>query len=1075
MNLLQGPTTARWAASACLLFSGFVVLRWLFGFEWGAGFPGLVQSSVVSALLLLASSATIWVMTGWPQAQAPSIRARRIVCGLALLLSVVPVLMLVQSITDASLGIDIPHRGVLPSASNPTPGRISPNASIALLLLFAAMALLAGAPLRRAQRLGAACVGAAALIACLGALGHLLRLEQLYHWGSFHKLTLPTALGVLLLATALWEQLLRWSGTAARIDLNERRITWRSLGVLSFVAIAAGASGFAALESEFERARKDDMRATAFITGEALTHALDAGTWLSANITTRPVVVEPLTRLAATEADPAALERLRATTRSLLTDGVAAVRFLDPAGRPLAEAGRFAATPATPGLALAQPYAPDARLVWAGGYVLVTEQPVMDRGQLVGLFHAEQRLSLMDRLAARIRDGEASSDVLVCNRIADRATCLPSRLHPVPANVPMFDAQGRPLLPVARALLGESGVDLTADVRGVQVAAAYAPLGRTGLAMIVKTDTADLFGAIRQRLSLLALLLAGLVLAGTWVLRRHVRPLVQQLSSEQARYRAILDNSSDAFIGLNGAGDVTDWNLQAERMFGYTAAEAQGRRLSELIIPPESRAAHDAGMARFCLTGTGRIVNQRIELAALHRDGRLVDVELSVAAMPLGNGFVAHAFLRDIGQRKTAARLLAASEQRMRDIANSIPAMVGVFDAQERCVYANDMALQLHGLAHGKGVGMLMRDSLGARSYALHEPHVREVLKGHAQTFEGALPWRGGTGHFQVHLVPMRDPDGDAVTGFYLMTFDITELRSAQLQQQRSEHRLRAIADNLPVLISYIDREQRLGFINKTFHEWIGVEPEQAMGKPLKTLLGPELYGQRQAALERALAGERQEFEVVSTALGITRHLHIVYEPDRQADGSIVGVFGMAADVTVMKQAELHLQELAHVDPLTGLPNRREFESRLQLALARARRQRQAMAVIFLDVDHFKAINDGHGHAVGDVVLKEFGERVRAAIRGTDTAARLAGDEFVVILEGLHGDAEATRVAAKLVAAIRPPMLLPGGGEIEVTTSVGMACWSGQGDGAQDILARADRALYRAKAAGRDTFSQTTF
>ena len=108
-------------------------------------------------------------------------------------------------------------------------------------------------------------------------------------------------------------------------------------------------------------------------------------------------------------------------------------------------------------------------------------------------------------------------------------------------------------------------------------------------------------------------------------------------------------------------------------------------------------------------------------------------------------------------------------------------------------------------------------------------------------------------------------------------------------------------------------------------------------------------------------------------------------------------------------------------------------------------------------------------------MLKTFATRIRAAVRTTDTVARLAGDEFVVILEGLHDDAEASHVAAKLVDTIREPMPLAGGGLIGVTTSVGMACWGGTGDGAEDILDRADRALYRAKAAGRDTFAQTVF
>jgi diguanylate cyclase (GGDEF)-like protein/PAS domain S-box-containing protein len=593
-------------------------------------------------------------------------------------------------------------------------------------------------------------------------------------------------------------------------------------------------------------------------------------------------------------------------------------------------------------------------------------------------------------------------------------------------------------------------------------------------------------------------------------------------------------------------------------------------------------------------------VNQRIEVVALHRDGRRIDVELYVAAMAEGNEFVAHAFVRDISRRKAADRQLAASEQLVRDVTNAIPAIVGVFDAEERCIFANELALKVHGLNRDQAIGLLMRDGLGEQSYALHQPHVREALQGRRQSFEGSMPWRGGMGHFQIHLVPMRDPQTDTVSGFYLMTFDITALRNAQLQQERSERRLRsitdnlpaliyhldadgrylfanrqfepmlglqpeqllghridevrdplyveqirprlreamagqtvvfesetgprdgpprkyqqtfvpefgadgrvigvfavtfditerklaeqrvsdaqarlkAIADNLPVLISYIDRQYRLTFANKTFQTWMGVDPELAVGSHLMALLGPQLYAQRLRQLTQAMAGERVEFEVVSEALGITRHLQTVYIPDRQPDGSIGGIYALSTDVTAMKDAERRLQDLARNDPLTGLPNRREFETRLVQALARAGRSHRAMAVIFLDVDHFKGINDGHGHATGDAVLKTFATRIRAAVRTTDTAARLAGDEFVVILEGLHDDTEASHVAAKLVEAIREPMPLPGGGEIHVTTSVGMACWGGTGEGAEDILDRADRALYRAKAAGRDTFAQTVF
>ncbi len=1193
-------STARWAALACMLIAAFAAARWSLQLDVGRLLPGLAEVGITSSVLLLLGGAAAWVMAGWPGGKAPDASARLAVQGLALLTALPPALMLVEAVSGMSLGIDIARTGTLPGPLNPHPGRISPNACVALMLLSGCQGLLAGAPGMLARRLSSTGIAVAALIAGVGILGYLLNLEQLYHWGSFNRLTLPTAAALALLSLSLWETRLRWTGVRERLDLHEQRITRRSLAVLALIAIAAGAGGFAALESEFERARREDVHSTAVVTGEALVSAVDSGVWLAQTIATRPVVVEQLAALAVNPQESARRERLRNITRSLLTAGVTAARFVDVAGATLAEAGSFAAQADTPSLALARDYAATSRLVWASGFILATDIPVMDKGALVGRLHSEQHLALMDRLVMRIRDADASSDVLICNRADQVASCVPSKLHPKPFTIPMSEANGNVNLPIGRALRGESGVLLTPDLRGVPVVAAYVPLGRTGLAMVVKADIEAVFAVIRQRLGWLALLLTALTLFGTWVLRQHVRPLVKQLAGEQARCRAILDHSNDAFIGMDGYGHVTDWNLQAERLFGYTAAEAMGCRLSELIIPPLTRAAHEAGMERFRRTGQGRVVNQRVEVIAQHRDGRQLEVELSVASLSTADGFAAHAFVRDVSQRKAAARQLAASEQRMRDVTNAIPAMVGVFDAQERCVFANDLALKVHQLGRDNAIGMPMREGLGEASYALHEAHVKAVLQGRRQTFEGSLPWRDGTGYFQIHLVPMRDAQTDAVNGFYLMTFDITALRSAQLQQERSERRLRsitdslpalishldadgrylfangqfqtlldlkpdrligqridevrdadyveqikpwldkamggqtvvfesetgprdgetrkyqqtyvpefdgagsvigvfavtfditerklveqrlsdaqahlkAIADNLPVLISYIDRHHRLTFVNKTFEEWMGVDPELAVGSHLKALIGPELYAQRHESLEQALRGERVEFEVVSPAPGQTRHLHTVYIPDRRTDGNIAGVYTLSTDITATKDVERRLQELARIDPLTRLPNRREFEERLTLALARSRRAQKAMAVIYMDVDHFKRINDGHGHAAGDAVLKEFATRIRRAVRSTDTAARLAGDEFVVILEGLQNDAEASRVAAKLVDAIRPPIPLPAGGEIHVTTSVGMACWGGVGEGAQDLLERADRALYRAKAAGRDTFAQTIF
>jgi diguanylate cyclase (GGDEF)-like protein len=169
-----------------------------------------------------------------------------------------------------------------------------------------------------------------------------------------------------------------------------------------------------------------------------------------------------------------------------------------------------------------------------------------------------------------------------------------------------------------------------------------------------------------------------------------------------------------------------------------------------------------------------------------------------------------------------------------------------------------------------------------------------------------------------------------------------------------------------------------------------------------------------------------------------------------------------------LRQAERRMAELALNDSLTGLANRRRFDERLPEALARARRQHSGTALLFLDVDRFKAINDTHGHAVGDAVLAGFARRLRKALRGTDFVARLAGDEFVAVLEGLHEAAEAELVAGKVVQAARRPLATPAG-PLRITTSVGVAYLPPEvACSAEALLALADQALYRTKRQGRD-------
>jgi diguanylate cyclase (GGDEF)-like protein len=189
---------------------------------------------------------------------------------------------------------------------------------------------------------------------------------------------------------------------------------------------------------------------------------------------------------------------------------------------------------------------------------------------------------------------------------------------------------------------------------------------------------------------------------------------------------------------------------------------------------------------------------------------------------------------------------------------------------------------------------------------------------------------------------------------------------------------------------------------------------------------------------------------------------------ERDASGKSLRFAGTYADVNDRKVAEARLRRLAEFDSLTDLPNRALFHERLQQAMVRATRGKP-MALLFLDIDHFKTVNDTLGHEAGDQMLKAFATRMQGAVRQSDTVARLAGDEFTIILEGLGSLADAQMLATKLVETLREPIALAGD-LLEITVSIGVAvCTPGELDDAA-LLRRADAALYEAKRRGRNGY-----
>ena len=300
---------------------------------------------------------------------------------------------------------------------------------------------------------------------------------------------------------------------------------------------------------------------------------------------------------------------------------------------------------------------------------------------------------------------------------------------------------------------------------------------------------------------------------------------------------------------------------------------------------------------------------------------------------------------------------------------------------------------------------------------------------------------------------------------------DVTERAASEQALRSSEQRLRSITDRLPMRVSYVDRDERVRFLNHAHETLFGKPRESLYGLTLRELVGDAAYRAVEHHVRAALQGESVTFESEFTSHEGYRCFSASYVPQFAQDGSTpLGFVAIASDITGQKLEERRLRELSHQDSLTGMLNRSGFDKCLREAMARTRGGRSLMALMYLDMDHFKKVNDSYGHFTGDLMLQGFAGRLARTLRAHDRIARIGGDEFSVIVEGLEHEADAAKVAQNLVQAMHPPFMLETG-SVQITTSIGVALWSGAAPlEPNDYLRQADELLYGAKAEGRDRF-----
>jgi diguanylate cyclase (GGDEF)-like protein/PAS domain S-box-containing protein len=563
-----------------------------------------------------------------------------------------------------------------------------------------------------------------------------------------------------------------------------------------------------------------------------------------------------------------------------------------------------------------------------------------------------------------------------------------------------------------------------------------------------------------------------------YFLRSIANVLTGALSLEHAtqttgRLAAIVETSLDAIVGRTPDGIVTSWNAAAERLFGYSADEMIGRSIS-ILAPPELNVEL---MAVNHQLKHGEVVKQ-FETVRIRKDGTRIEVASTVSPIKDANGRIvaASAISRDVTARRQSEAALRASEARVRAVVDSALDAVITIDHEGRILEFNPAAERIFGRARTDVLGIEMAEVLIPP--ALRDAH-RKGLGRYLQTGEGSMlgqrvetvALRADGSEFPIEIAIGRVPiDGPPLFTGYVR--DISERKLSEVQLRESEERYRDLFENASEPLATADLEGNLTEVNSAFERALGYDGETLIGSNLDLYLTPESLELAALHRDRKLSGEEAQSTYEQTFIS-NGGRHVILEVSTrliEEDGRPIGVQADCRDITARKVSEAELRRLAELnrhqachDQLTGLPNRVQLQERIEEALAAGRSSGEGFAVIVIDLDRFREINDSLGHDSGDVLLYEVAQRLRKAVRAPDIVARLGGDEFGILLTGLSGrQADWPRRVDQIKSVLERSVFVQ---QIPLTVeaSIGIAFHPEHGDTTELLLQHADVAMYVAK------------
>jgi len=553
--------------------------------------------------------------------------------------------------------------------------------------------------------------------------------------------------------------------------------------------------------------------------------------------------------------------------------------------------------------------------------------------------------------------------------------------------------------------------------------------------------------------------------------RRRMVTVIARDATERLRARRLLQESEERFrIAAQSLSDlIYEWDIatgallvlgDVDQRLGFAPGELP-RTLEawEDRIHPEDRDRVRNSLDRSLATDAPFAEEYRIG----RKDGEWLHWSNAGRTIRDAEGKPSRwiGVVTDVTEKRRTEAALKQSDERLRTLVHNAPVILFSVDRAGVFTHIDGRGLNL--------IRMRPADVVGHSSLELYASFpqivsaIHRALAGEDFTTTvsaGELSW-------EICVSARRDALGEPA-GAVGVAIDVTEQQKARRAADQSELRYRNLFERNLAGVFRTTTDGRFLDCNESFARIFGYDSrEEVLGRPASDFYGAP---QDRALTIRRLA-ERQTLSNYEQCL-------------RRKDGSPVWVLENAAlidgpegeviegtviDITERKRAEEQVKHLAFHDALTGLPNRLLFQDRLNVAVVQAHRTHQKLAVLFLDIDRFKVINDSLGHSVGDELLRRMADRVAGCVREGDTVARLGGDEFTVLVPGIGQDQDAATIAQKILDAVRLPFWIDQR-ELFVTTSVGLAVYPADGADAETLVRNADTAMYRAKEQGRDNY-----